>query len=184
MHSRSFPFRYNASSGRYCGVATGEIGNCRYIYCLYGYKAVSDLMNTSSVGSADTFPSRGRQGNKSFPCRSIIEIGGFSDRLSTSSCGTNSLPLEGKVGRRYTYDQPSQEIIGLTHERQHEASVRTGRAPSTGEPDEVSNCTPDMRNANQNTGVVKTFASITFRAGKITTFSILNANRPCAEHLV
>ena len=49
------------------------------------------------------------------------------------------------MARRYTYDQPSQDIIGLTHERQYEASIRTGRAPSTGEPDEVENLTPDMR---------------------------------------
>ena len=56
----------------------------------------------------------------------------FSDTHSAPSFCVYSLPLEGKVARRYTYDQPSQEIIGLTHERQHEASIRTGRAPSTG----------------------------------------------------
>ena len=52
----------------------------------------------------------------------------FSDTHSAPSFCVYSLPLEGKVARRYTYDQPSQEIIGLTHERQHEASIRTGRA--------------------------------------------------------
>ena len=67
------------------------------------------------------------------------------------------------MGRRYTYDQPSQEIIGLTHERQYEASIRTGRAPSTGEPDEVENRTTDMHNVIKNAGAKTTIAVITGR---------------------
>ena len=89
------------------------------------------------------------KGQNRFSCRSIFAISGFSDRPSASSCVANSLPLEGKVGRRYTCEQPWQEIIGLMHERQHEASIRTGRAPSTGEPDEVGKSHPDAVNNDE-----------------------------------
>ncbi len=66
-------------------------------------------------------------------------------------------------------------MLGLARERQYEASIRTGRAPSTGEPDEVgrSNRGYALKNGSiagteifrpcnviQSAGALKTFADL------------------------